>query len=297
MSVIDKIKIKGPSGDPVVVDLGASAANVKLNGSGIDDLLKDFTGATSSTAGAKGLVPAPAAGDESKFLKADGTWEAVAGGVTSVNTKTGAVVLNASDVGAIATTAKGAASGVAELDANGKVPTSQLPSYVDDVVEAANFAALPATGETGKIYITLDDNKTYRWGGSAYVEISASLALGDTSSTAFRGDHGKDAYDHSQDASAISAAVAEGLYKIGGTAEGHISSLTAVAKSDITGLGIPAQDTTYTATSGNVGSASGWSAGSITNVVVDNDILEITLGTVPSLTITSTSVVTGVTAD
>jgi len=57
---------------------------------------------------------------------------------------------------------------------SGKVPSSQLPSYVDDVIEAVNFAALPATGETGKIYVTIDTNKTYRWSGSAYVEISAS---------------------------------------------------------------------------------------------------------------------------
>ena len=86
---------------------------------------------------------------------------------------------------------KGAASGVAELDANGKVPSSQLPSYVDDVVEAASKDNFPATGETGKIYVALDTNKTYRWGGSAYVEISESLALGTTSSTAFRGDYGE----------------------------------------------------------------------------------------------------------
>ena len=81
---------------------------------------------------------------------------------------------------------------------DGKVPSTQLPSYVDDVVEYANFAALPATGETGKIYVTLDDNLTYRWGGSEYVEISKSLALGETASTAYRGNRGKTAYDHSQ---------------------------------------------------------------------------------------------------
>lgn len=81
---------------------------------------------------------------------------------------------------------------------DGKVPASQLPSYVDDVLEYANFAALPATGETGKIYVRLDNNLTYRWSGSAYVEISASLALGETSSAAYRGDRGKTAYDHSQ---------------------------------------------------------------------------------------------------
>lgn len=93
---------------------------------------------------------------------------------------------------------KGANSGVATLDATGKVPSSQLPSFVDDVIEAANFAALPAEGEGGKIYVTLDNNKTYRWSGSAYVEISASIALGETSGTAYEGSKGaalKTAFD------------------------------------------------------------------------------------------------------
>src|SRR5690606_32515834 len=74
----------------------------------------------------------------------------------------------------------------------------QLPSYVDDVIEVANYASLPVTGESGKIYITVDDNLTYRWSGTTYVLISSSLALGETSSTAYRGDRGKIAYDHSQ---------------------------------------------------------------------------------------------------
>ena len=106
--------------------------------------------------------------------------------------------LTASDVGAIATTAKGAANGVAELDSTGKVPSSQLPSFVDDVLEYDKQSSFPTTGEAEKIYIAQDTNKTYRWSGSAYVEISASLALGETSSTAYRGDRGKTAYDHSQ---------------------------------------------------------------------------------------------------
>ena len=101
-------------------------------------------------------------------------------------------------IGALAASLKGAANGVAELGADGRVPSGQLPSYVDDVLEYANFAALPATGETGKIYITQDNNKTWRWSGSGYAEISASLALGETSATAYRGDRGKAAYDHSQ---------------------------------------------------------------------------------------------------
>jgi hypothetical protein len=59
----------------------------------------------------------------------------------------------------------------------GKVPASELPSYVDDVVEVATFSALPATGEIGKIYVILDTNKIYRWSGSVYVEIADSTAV------------------------------------------------------------------------------------------------------------------------
>jgi len=72
------------------------------------------------------------------------------------------------------TSAKNQNNGYAGLDANGKVASAQLPSYVDDVEEYANFASLPATGETGKIYVAQDNGKIYRWSGSAYVEISAS---------------------------------------------------------------------------------------------------------------------------
>lgn len=108
------------------------------------------------------------------------------------------VALTADDVGAIPASQKGQADGVAELDSTGKVPASQLPSYVDDVVEYDNRAAFPEDGEDGKIYIAKDTNLTYRWSGSQYVEISPSLALGETSSTAFPGDKGKAAYDHSQ---------------------------------------------------------------------------------------------------
>lgn len=153
------------------------------------------------------------------------------------------ITLTAADVGAIATTAKGANGGVAELDANGKVPSSQLPSYVDDVLEYSSKSSFPSTGETGKIYVDTSDNKTYRWGGSTYVEISASLALGDTSSTAYYGDKGKTAYDHATESGRLTTATASGLYKVASTAQGHIASLTPVAKSDITGLGIPGTDT------------------------------------------------------
>lgn len=86
---------------------------------------------------------------------------------------------------------KGQPNGFASLDSKGLIPSSQLPAYVDDVIEVATFNELPEVGEAGKIYVTLDTNLTYRWSGTRYIEISQSLALGETSSTAYAGDKGK----------------------------------------------------------------------------------------------------------
>ena len=185
----------------------------------------------------------------------------------------------------IETSQLGVASGVATLGTDGKILTSQLPSYVDDVIEgyksgadfyedSAHTADKKITGESGKIYVDLHTNVTYRWSGTAYVEISASLALGETASTAYRGDRGAIAYNHSQsahartDATATSgsttngkikingsdvtvythpsyAAKTSGLYKITVDATGHVSAAAAVEKGDITALGIPGSGYTH----------------------------------------------------
>ena len=109
--------------------------------------------------------------------------------------------------GAIPAEQKGAPGGLAELDESGHVPSAQLPSYVDDVVEGyyhegAFYTDLghqeQITPEAGKIYVDVETNITYRWSGTVYVAIGSDLALGETSSTAYRGDRGKAAYDHSQ---------------------------------------------------------------------------------------------------
>lgn len=86
---------------------------------------------------------------------------------------------------------KGQPGGLAELDSTGKVPAAQLPSYVDDVLEFSTKAQFPQIGETGKIYVSKDTNLIYRWTGTQYLEISQSLALGETPSTAYPGDKGK----------------------------------------------------------------------------------------------------------
>lgn len=155
----------------------------------------------------------------------------------------------ASEVGAIASTEKGANSGVAELDTNGKVPSAQLPSYVDDVVEYASTSAFPATGESGKIYIALDTNKTYRWGGSEYVEISESLALGETASTAYAGNKGKanaDAISAIKDGQTIDSfgdvetALSGKADKVSGAVSGNFAGLD--ANGNLTDSGSKASD-------------------------------------------------------
>lgn len=90
---------------------------------------------------------------------------------------------------------KGTANGVATLDKSGKVPSVQLPGFVDDVLEYDNFEAFPETGESGKIYVTKDTNLEYRWSGTQYTQISKSIGLGETSSTAYAGDKGKQVTD------------------------------------------------------------------------------------------------------
>ncbi len=129
----------------------------------------------------------------------------------------------------------------------GTVPSSCLPSYVDDVLEYNGTGNFPKTGETGKIYTDTSTNKIYRWGGSSYVVISETLALGTTSSTAYRGDLGNEAHSWASTAvnhaNAHGSAFASGLYKITTNSAGHVTAATAVTKDDITGLGIPGSDT------------------------------------------------------
>lgn len=130
---------------------------------------------------------------------------------------------------------KGTAGGVAELDANGKIPSDQLPSFVDDVVEYPSVSAFPSVGESGKIYISTSNTTAYRWSGTTYVPIGGSLVLGETSSTAYRGDRGKEAFDHAQ---ARGRRYVFGMYKFETNSEGHVLYVEPVTKQDIIALGI-----------------------------------------------------------
>ena len=148
--------------------------------------------------------------------KADSAIQGVIAGETTITPDGNKVVtINKNDLGLgnvtndaqVKRSEMGVANGVATLDSDGLVPASQLPSYVDDVVEgyyyngsfysdAAHTQAV--TPSAGKIYCDVETNISYRWGGSQYVKMASDIALGETSSTAYRGDRGKTAYDHSQ---------------------------------------------------------------------------------------------------
>lgn len=134
---------------------------------------------------------------------------------------------------------KGVPNGVATLDDTGKVPASQLPSYVDDVKEYPTFSDFPEHGEEDKIYVSKETNITYRWSGSSYVEISSSLALGETPETAYAGDKGK------RNADNIAALQTEvsGLNAIYRFSESSVSSsfsgTTELYKTDLIGDGLP----------------------------------------------------------
>lgn len=116
----------------------------------------------------------------------DAAQAAAAAPVQSVFGRTGVVTLQSADVASalgftpLDAAQKSTANGIAPLGSDSKVPAAYLPSYVDDVLEYANLAGFPAIGETAKIYVALDANKTYRWSGSAYVEISASPGTTDS---------------------------------------------------------------------------------------------------------------------
>lgn len=139
---------------------------------------------------------------------------------------------------------------VAASKITGVIDASHIPGSYDEIKEYTSKDSFPTTGESDKIYVDTTTNLVYRWSGTKYVEISASLALGITEVTAFRGDFGQVAYAHATEEKKPSQDYPSGLYKIATSKEGHVISATAVTKDDITALEIPAQDTTYKAGTG-----------------------------------------------
>ena len=148
-------------------------------------------------------------------------------------------------------TEKGSPNGVATLDDTGRVPATQLPSYVDDVLEFDTRASFPKQGEDGKIYIAKDTNLQYRWSGSEYVEISSSLALGETPQTAYAGDKGKknadDIAELKNNAEALETKLdgIKGIYRFSeSSVSSSFSGTTELYKEDLISDGTPREGET-----------------------------------------------------
>lgn len=268
-------------------DLGASASatngNVKINMTGsnstTDSVSVKGSGSVVVTSDADGIITVT--GTDTKYSHPNsgvtaGTYKSVTvnqqGHVTAGTNPTTLAGYGITD--AVKSSEKGTTNGIATLGSDGKVLSAQLPSYVDDVIEgylnSGKFYKEPEhtteiTGEAGKIYVDLTSNKTYRWSGSAFVVISETIALGETSSTAYRGDRGKIAYDHSQSAHAPSnAEVNQNAFSkvtVGSTtvaAGAKTDTLTITAGNNVTitpdatnkKVTIAAKDTTYSAFKG-----------------------------------------------
>lgn len=181
-SVLTRTQVLSSSSNGGLVDFVAGKKSVICTLPA--DLVESAT--NRSIAAASAAESAASSAAESASSAAEQAAAAAAAPVQSVFGRTGTVTLQSTDVtGALGFTPldaaqKSAANGIAPLGADSKVPAAYLPSYVDDVLEYANTAGFPAIGETAKIYVALGTNKTYRWSGSAYVEISPSPGTTDS---------------------------------------------------------------------------------------------------------------------
>ena len=166
------------------------------------------------------------------------------------------------------------AADIPALDAakitTGTIDAARLPSYVDDVIEGANLAAFPATGETGKIYVALDTNKTYRWSGSAYVYITSgavdSVAGKTGVVTLVKGDVGLGNVDNTADSvkSVASAAVLTTARTINGVSFNGSAAITVTA------------NTTNALTIGTGLSGTSFNGGSAVTIAIDSTVATLT---------------------
>ena len=207
--------------------------------------------------------------------------------------------INELDSSKIENSEKGANDGVATLNSIGKVPNSQLPSFVDDVLEYANLASFPGTGETGKIYVAIDTGKTYRWSGSIYVEISASDVNSVFSRTgnviAVYGDYSADKITNSPSGSIASTNIQDAINELDSEKQPIDSTLTALAAYNTDGFLVQTNTDTFTGrtitgTSGQISVSNGNGGSGNPTLSLSNVGVADTYGSASSIPVITTDI-------
>ena len=179
----------------------ASYDDKHLDGKGLNYLIDQLDVRYAGGGGGTGSVTGVKGSAESEYRTGDVSLSKANIGLDNVENKSSAAIrseISSTNISDALGYIPADASTAVELDSTGHIPSSLLPSYVDTIQEYASISQFPATGDSNVIYVALDTNISYRWSGTTYVAISSNLALGETSSTAYRGDRGKIAYDDSQ---------------------------------------------------------------------------------------------------
>lgn len=223
----------------------ANSSNINLTYNDVgNQITADLTntGVTANTYGSASSVPSVTVDAKGRITSASNT---------AINITASQVSDFSTAVDSRITLQKGQNNGLATLDGTGKVPSAQLPSFVDDVEEYANLAAFPVTGENGKIYVALDTNKTYRWSGSVYIEISPSdvtSVFGRSGAvTAQSGDYNASQITNTPAGNIAATTVQAALNELDSDKQNADATLTALAAFNTNGIMVQTAADTFTA--------------------------------------------------
>lgn len=252
--------IQTPSGAAdSFIDVKVVAEKMTLpTGESLDEVLNVFKGASEEADGQSGFVPAPQKGEENKFLRGDGTWVNANGAVSSVNNKSGDVILNANDVNAVSTNQVQYLTNEAKALARTNIGADDYNNLKNVPTKISQFLN--------------DENFTSNLGTVTKIEISPGLTGGPITNSGTIGLAIK---------SPIHSTIASSDY----TLKENRQYLVGLDKNGYLSVNVPWEggSSSITVTKKSIGSITNWNAGTTPNFSVDGNALILTLGSAPSL--------------